>query len=387
MAKLGLCVRYDCNNYGSMLQILATQRVVDKYDYEYELIRYDKKTLKFYLLNSVRLFNPYFMKGKLLKIAKKIKIRKYSDVQIGNNKRILLFKKFREENLGPYSPIFKGYSKLREGAKRYEVIMVGSDQLWTPAGLNTRFYNLLFVPNKIKKVSLATSFGVVEIPKLQVNKTRKYLDRIEYLSVRELAGKKIVKELTGRDVLVALDPTLLLKKTEWDEIIPYNRENIEPYIFAYFLGTNSEHREIVELLYSKTGYRIITCPHMDEFVSCDLEFGHEKRFDVDPVGFLNLIRNAEYICTDSFHGTIFSIIYHKKFLTFDRYQDRIRKSKNSRIDSLFDLLNLSDRRFGENYKNDILGNINKEINYDFVDSRLLELQKDTFIFLDEALKK
>ena len=113
----------------------------------------------------------------------------------------------------------------------------------------------------------------------------------------------------------------------------------------------------------------------------DENFGDYKLYDVDPTKFVNLIRNAEYICTDSFHGTVFSILNHKKFMTFNRFDESSKNSRNSRIDSLCNQLNIEDRR----YKQDIL-KIEKEIDYQSIDKKIEKLREDSYIFLKNALK-
>ena len=384
MNKIGLCVRYDCNNFGSMLQILATQKAIEDCGCEYEHIRYDKKTIGFIIKNLNRLFNPHFIRGKLMGLQKKKGLALNEEVKQGNAKRNEMFRKYREEYIKPYSPVYKGYAYLAKGAEKYPAIMVGSDQLWTPAGIQSKFYNLLFVPDHVRKIALATSFGVTEIPKNQISETKKYLDRIDFISVREVSGAKIIKALTGRDVLVAVDPTLLYTGDEWLKFFPFKREYDEKYIFAYFLGTNIEHRKIVEEFARRKGLKIVTCPAMDEFVQYDMTFGDYRDYEVGPVEFLNLIRGAEYVFTDSFHGSIFSILNHKKFMTFDRYSDAIRKGKNSRIESLFGLLGLENRHFtGVGFTFEIM---DSAIDYCDVENKLSILRKETWLFLQEALK-
>ncbi len=383
MKKAGLCVRYDCDNYGSMLQIFATQKAITDNGWEYEIIRYDKRTILFYLVNISRLFNPYFMKGKLDAFEKHRKLKHYPEIFKMNSVRNGCINKFRDKYIGPYSSIYKGYGKLTKGAENYDAVIVGSDQLWTPAGIKSKFYNLLFVPDTVKKISFATSFGVSSVPSIQRKMTRKYLNRIEFISVRETRGAKIVKDLTGRKVTVALDPTLLYSANEWEEMFPEERVTDGSYILAYFLGENSEHRDAVEQLRSETGLKVVTIPFMDTFVERDLSFGDEKLFEVGPIEFLNLIRNADYICTDSFHGSVFSILNHKQFITFDRTENNDKNTRNSRIDSLFGLLGLEERRYRKDINIKI--SIDQAIEYKEVDDRLIKLRKDTFAFLNKAL--
>ncbi|SEQ25317.1 polysaccharide pyruvyl transferase family protein [Butyrivibrio sp. TB] len=383
MKKLGLCVRYDCNNYGSMLQIFATQQLIKDHHWDYEIIRYDKKTILFYFQNLTRVFNPYFVKGKVGAVKKKLLLKKYSDIEKKCNHRIKRINDYRISNIGPYSPFYRGYKNIQNASKKYDAIMVGSDQLWTPAGIKSKFYNLLFVSDNVRKISLATSFGVKDIPFYQRKTTAKYLDRIEFLSTRELNGRRIIKELIGRNALVALDPTLMYDSESWNVFFRRKKTIDEPYIFAYFLGENDNYRDEVEKFAKKKHLVIVTCPFMDCFNKRDLDFGDRQLYDVDPTDFLNLIRNAEYVCTDSFHGTVFSILNHKKFITFNRTRNDDKQTRNSRIDSLFSILDLESRRY---CGNPISSQIDDDIDYVKVDLKLLELRKETNDFIKEALK-
>ena len=127
----------------------------------------------------------------------------------------------------------------------------------------------------------------------------------------------------------------------------------------------------------------MTIPFMDMFVQRDLSFGDERLYDIGPIDFLNLIRDAKYICTDSFHGTVFSILNHKQFITFNRTLNKDRFTTNSRIDSLCLLLGLEGRRYhlGLNIKK----TIERPIDYEAIDTRIAELRLKTFDFLYNAL--
>jgi len=158
------------------------------------------------------------------------------------------------------------------------------------------------------------------------------------------------------------------------------------YIFAYFLGENPVYRDAVERFARKKNMKIITCPHMDNFVRRDLKFGDKKLFDVSPVDFLNLIRNAKYICTDSFHGTAFSIIYNKEFVSFYRFRDKSTDSRNSRIDSILNILGLEDRIYNDKNGKVLKKYFGRNIDYDLVDKRLKRERQKSVEFLKEALE-
>lgn len=385
MNRLGLCVNYNCNNYGSMLQIFATQKIIENYKWNYKIIQYNKRTWSFCLKNIFRIFNINFMHDKIMRMEREIKFLRYPNIRNGDIKRKERFREFRKKYLGPYSSIKKGYGQLRRAAENYQAVMVGSDQLWLPAGLGSKFYTLQFVPDHIRKISFATSFGINAIPGYQIKRTREYLKRIEHISVREVCGRKIIKELTGRESTIALDPTLMFSGYEWDQWFPWNKVINQPYIFAYLLGNNAENRAVIKKFARQNDLIMVTCPHLDQFVHKDLSFGEKQLFDISPIDFLNLIRNAEYICTDSFHGTVFSILYHKRFVSFSRFASNEKLSTNNRIESLLNLLGLCDRIYHNNVM-DFKEWAEKHIDYDNVEKKLNILRKETSEFLDHALE-
>lgn len=381
MKKIGICACYDTRNFGSMLQALATQIAVENLGYESEYIIYKKKKTPAYLIKQApRLLNRNLMSDRVRVYKRKKTVKKYPDIYSGTLLREKNFRRFQKEHYRHFSKPYYGYDALKKGATNYSSVVVGSDQLWTPGGLATNFYNLMFVPDHVNKVSYATSFGVSQIPWYQRSRTRKYLKRIDSLSVREVRGREIIKEISGRDAKVVVDPTLLLTKEEWMETIPPKRIVEEPYIFCYFLGENPEHRKIAEELKEKTGLKIVCTPFLDSFVPCDKTFGDQQLFDIGPDDFVNLIRGAEFILTDSFHGSVFSIIHHKKFITLNRFAGG-QQSRNSRIDSLCQILGLEDRR----YRSNILEEMEAAIDYDAVEEKKEAMRIDSLIFLKESI--
>lgn len=281
----------------------------------------------------------------------------------------------------------KNYDTMKKICEegRYTDVLVGSDQLWLPVNIVADYYTLNFVPENVNKISFATSFGVSQIPEKYKEQYKKFLNRIENLSVREDAGVKLVKSLTDRDAKLVCDPTLLFNKEEWMAIQKEERLIKEKYIFCYFLGKTIEYRKFAERLKEKTGYKIVSLNHLDEYVKYSDQFADEAPFDIGPSEFLNLIRNAEFVCTDSFHGTVFSLINQKKFFVFRRYQNKSKVSTNSRLDSLLKIVNLSDRML--NGDEAVEGLMEKEIDYEVVSHKLEEFREESKEFLRGALEK
>ena len=204
--------------------------------------------------------------------------------------------------------------------------------------------------------------------------------------MRELQAAAIVKDLTGREVKTVVDPTLLFQGREWETIVPERQMKQlqgKKYIFCYFLGNNPEHRIEAEKLSKATGCEIVFIPHLDEFIASDMNFGDVQLFQIGPEEFINLIRNAEYVCTDSFHGSVFSILNHKQFVTFSRYAGKDRNSRNSRIDSLLYQTGLEERRFRGN----ILEQMKRTIDYDEAERRIQEARAESLDYLTDALQK
>lgn len=298
---VGVCIKYMHENYGGILQAYATVSYLENQNIEYELVRYTrKKTVTEALKDVPRLFNAVWFNSRYEGIQRKLSLKKHPEYAKNNQIRMKAFAGFKKRAFKDFSDEYVGYAALREGGKKYSAVITGSDQLWSPAGLPTNYYNLMFVPDDTLKISIASSFGVKEIPWYQRKRTVQYLNRIEYISMRENRGSEIVKELTGRDVPTILDPVFFLSKNEWLERIPNKREINEPYIFAYFLGATQEYRNAVKKLAHDKGMKVVALRHMDQYVEEDENFGDFAPYDVSPERFLNLLRNAEYRIADRY---------------------------------------------------------------------------------------
>lgn len=196
MKKIAIVTGYHIKNYGSALQAYATQKVIDDMGIDNECIQYQKKKD---LKQLVRIFNLPLLKTKLAGIKKKLYAKKYADT-LGKNFEIRnkIFDEFVKENFKVSEKCY-GYEQLKNKIKEYDAVLLGSDQVWNPLNFGSHYYTLEFVPDSIPKIAYAPSFGVSKIPNSQKKKTIQYLNRIEYLSVREKKGQELIKELTNRE--------------------------------------------------------------------------------------------------------------------------------------------------------------------------------------------
>lgn len=387
MKKIGCVIAYrpNHNNYGTSLQGYAMLRKIKDLGYDVEVIYYKKQlSLKQKLAFVWNAYRVGEIKNILMRLNAKQVMKKYPHYAEGVKLRTRAVNDYKAKKLMPLFHEYCGFDALREGSKNYDVVVVGSDQVWTPMSLPNKYFNLLFVDEGVRKVAYASSFGVSVIPKFQRKATGAYLDRFYKIGVRELKGKEIVDALSHQTAQVVADPTLLLSRQEWEEEInalpDYNFTTDEPYIFCYFLGTNLEARKAARTLSEQTGYKIITIRHMDEYVPEDENFGDESPYDVNPNDFVRLISKAAYVCTDSFHCSVFSIIFHRKFMTFYRFAQGAVTGRNSRIDNLLGEFQLQ----GRLYTGDIEV-IEADIDYKYADERLAILRNDSIAFLRKAL--
>lgn len=387
MKKVAVVSCYFQHNYGSMLQAYATQKFLDLCGIPNETIRIDGISLEIHTAKMKyfrsRMFSKDVIKDKLGFVKLSVMKKLNRELKRNTNIRHRKFDEFSKMHFR-LSESFSSKKELTEKSGRYSAFLVGSDQLWLPSNIAADYYTLNFVPDHIRKISYATSFGIQDLPLQQAEMARKFLLRINYLSVREKSGVRLVKKLTGLDAALVCDPTLLLTRSDWAKSIPDRRLIQDPYIFCYFLGSNQLSRACADKLRKKTGYKIVALQQIDMYVKSDFSFADIAPYDVDPADFVNLIRHAEYICTDSFHGTVFSVIHQKPFFSFRRFVKKNEMSTNNRIDSLLCILGLESRII--NNKNEFRNALNEEIPYQLAEEKLDLFRARSRAFLDDAIK-
>lgn len=386
MKKVGLVSAYDKINYGTVLQSYALQKALDNIGVENETILMSglKKEIgrnrrNYYLQN---LFNFELYKTKKGLIVHKAAQLLNPDFRKKTSLRQECFVKFIDENFH-FSEALSSLQDFYEKSATYSSVIVGSDQLWLPVNIEGDYFTLSHVPDRVNKISFATSFGISELPKAQALKAAEFLPRINHISVREAAGQEIIKKLIGKDVPLVCDPTMLLTGEEWLHIQKFDPIISQKYIFCYLLGNNTIHRDFVHKIREKTGYSIVALQQLDDYIPADAAFADFSPYDIGPAEFLNLVRHAEIICTDSFHGTIFSLLYQKDFLTFNRFPNKNRLSTNSRIASILNKMGVEDRLFTG--KEDVVDVEKIAINYDSIKDRMEEFRSESWQFLKDAL--
>lgn len=354
MKKIGIVTINDISNYGNRLQNYALQNYLKQFGVSsYNIMELKKINLSLIIMRFKSLIK--ILLGKV------------------NVRRINNFKSFNKSiSYSPYKYI-KNSNNININ-NSFDFFLIGSDQVWNPYFSVSDYMFLKGLP-KEKKISFSASIGVDEIEQNMVDYYKDNLNDLKYISVREEQAQNIIKRITGRtDVKVLIDPTMLLTSGEWERILKepknFNRIVKGKYILNYFLGDLSESRRIeIQRIADENDCIVINLlSKQDPFYTCG------------PSEFLYLEKNAFLICTDSFHSSVFAIIFDKPFVVFNREQNGV-KNMSSRIDNLLNTFELQDRKYNEkNLTNEIL-NHNYNVAYNILDKE----KKKARDFIKKAL--
>lgn len=258
-------------------------------------------------------------------------------------------------------------------AEEYDIFVVGSDQVWRRRySIHIPSFFFSFLPDGKKRVAYAASFGISKNDYgEELTKTCKYLlNKFDAVGVRERTAVNLCQEVFGKKADLVLDPTLLLTKEDYIQLI--EDKNVgdvpsKPFLLLYVIDTVPQKTEVAEKLAKEKSLEVYCIKPLDFKV---VGTRHLKDCVYPHIStWLYAFSNASYIVTDSFHGTAFSIIFEKPFLTFGNVSRGL-----DRMVTLLDLCGLSDRLYGDSF-------LEKEINYNLVSERLEEERKKSMRFL------
>lgn len=311
-------------NYGTCLQAYALQHYIESLGYENRVI--DDSSIVFTVSKSDK--SPT-VECKLKWRWRKAWQSVHANYRTFYRCQRLLCQGVNEFKAKILKIDYETASVLRD-EKDYDVYICGSDQIWVPLGFNNPkwiFYYAAFT-NK-KKISYAPSIGGYYIPDEWKTKVSELISSFSALSVREEAGRDALQELTQQKVKLVVDPTLLLSRNEWENVLPCNYHKKEKYVLGYILTPNNTYYQIARNYAHQHGMKFyLFMLNLQDYGQAD------KYISGSPFDFLEYVRNADLLFTDSFHGTIFSTIFEIPFYTFKRFADESQLNQNSRIDTL-----------------------------------------------------
>ena len=371
MKKIGIITYHHHSNYGTMLQAYALQNYLSrKSDCTVQIIDYTRKDD--YVGSKLILTRIKRLGAYIKDFPKYYTLYKNRPNQ---QKKDQAFESFFINHMVVSNEKADTLEQLPGIFAKYDAVMVGSDQTWNPfVAQGGDFLLDYFDGQNVKKLTYAPSIGVSKIPEQWIPRYKNALSDFSALSCRERGGSAFLSELLERDVTFVADPTLLLTPSDWEEIAaPIDVK--EPYLLTYFLGDNKAHRKAAAKIAKEKNLRIVALPvsYLEiQNKSIDQQY-------VGPGGFISLIKNASFVCTDSFHGTMFSINFGKDFISFPKRDDVAVNSDNNR---LYDALQV----FGLENRLCIGGNFTTAaVDYEAVNAKLDALRENSKRYLDNTV--
>lgn len=351
-------------NFGSYLQAYALQQVLLQHGYENDILNDT-------LIQSERIEKRHF--GSLRKKVSCLKV-------FVRNRRYFKAEKVIQRK---YAAFAERYLRINDNVfplsllnLQYDAFICGSDQIWYPSvDIFSPYYYLGFATKK--KIAYAPSIGTSDYPEEFIYKIRPLLNEFDSISVREEQGAEMLSTFMNKEIQVVLDPTLLLERQSWEVLVKDKLSRKEKYILCYFLTPNSWYLDYVRRFAAQKQLPIkIFATH-----PCFLKW--DEFILAGPEEFLDYIYHSEYFFTDSFHGSIFSILFEKIFYTFQRFENTEKHNQNSRIVHLFSLLGIEEYliKQAELAKIDSL----LPISYDQVKQKLEVYRKESIFYLLNAL--
>ncbi len=362
--KTGLVTFYHIHHYGALLQAYATERAVEALGSECEIVDY-------YVNQDNRLFQKPSGLGSAAHDAHTA--LHYPPLK----RRYERFEDFARRYLRISGHRFGSLAELGDAELPYDVLLSGSDQIWNPKIFpDGRFDPVFFGAfSQRRKIAYAPSFGVPRIPEGMEEELRGYLSHFSHISVRERQGQAIVREIAGREAPVVLDPTLLLDRAAWSAVARAP-ERKPGYILCYCISRPGALEPYIRRLAEETGLPVVQLCGVRQKV-------HPKAacvLDAGPAEFLGLFQNAGYVCTNSFHGTVFSIQFQKPFFTAVAPAE-LGAPESSRTFSLLSRLGLTERIIG---KGDA-AELTADVDWTAVESRLAKERERSLGYLAAAL--
>lgn len=379
MKKIGIVTYPNIEDgKGRFLQAYTLYSAIRELGYEPEILNYIpkglkrsfsvKRMLKTILENPDKIYG-YIGAFKRLAFGKAQKKKK--------QRSILKYKIFIEQNIKNWSNQSLTENDLKQTMGQYDAFVCGSDQIWNPyftCGQDENYY-LVFAPYE-KRIAYAASMGTVQIDENLLKESIEKISNIKYCSVREKDTRDLLSKNSNMQITQVCDPTFLMERKWWDKLASAPKLGYG-YVLTFLFDNNPKPRKMANKIAKERGLRVVS---IQEGLS-DI-FGNTIRMNgLGPEEFVSLFKNAEFICTQSFHGTVLSLIFQKNFLVFDRSEKGQVDGLVMRIENLLREVGLEERIVC-NEKITSIGEINYKAVEEKIDIQRLKSKK----FLSDALR-
>lgn len=320
---------HNVYNTGAALQAYALAAYLTDQGHDVQIVDYVPEYLRHYRLWP-KVNNPRYDRPVIRLLYKLAKLPGHVRSILSLRKK--RFDRFTKAHL-PLTPRhYSSREELQQDPPRADLFIAGSDQIWNsffPNGRDPSFY-LQFAPEGALRASYAASFAVPRLEEQYREQTARWISQLDHVAVRESSALGILEELGIDGGVAVVDPVFLLDRARWDALCP-PAEFDEPYVFVYDFDGNQRLHQIAQELAEARGLKIYTLQ--------DLGYGHRSFPDTGPIEFVQLIRGAAFVLSNSFHATAFSLIYRRPYLTVDR-----EEGINTRMQDLNRLAGLEHRK-------------------------------------------
>lgn len=351
--KIGIVTFHWGTNYGGVLQSFALQSFLKRQGFDVQIINFAPTSYRDSFLRCFR--------------ARKLKTVISNIKNYSKEKNI---DKFRKEYLN-LTARYSSLDEVKANTVSFDCLITGSDQVWNPYGIQTHglVYFLPFGGNKTKKMSYAASFGCVNYPKDVMKKIKPLITKFNAISVREKSGLDILNKEGFNDLKLLPDPTLLLDKVDYINLMGPNKPAKTKYGFFYTLQPN---QKTMDSIYNGVSMKIKTISTLNI---------QSRTMGIEQ--WLRTIYNSEFVITNSFHGVIFSLLLNKNFIVVPIEGSLV--GMNDRIYTLLDRFNLRNRLIERYDEETIFYEINSPIDWDSIHKAQKELQEEALSFFSENL--
>lgn len=324
--RIGILTFHGAHNYGSVLQAYALSAWLKDQGHDVQIINLRNRAQK----EAYRIY-----KHRSFTLRHAVDIAFTTLTYIPRKRRFDSFEYFINNYLPITKQEYTSGQELKLTSLDFDAFIAGSDQVWNPACQDFESaYYLDFVGNDKLRIGYAPSLGKEDFLQADKDLIKTLLRNVDYISCREARGTQLLQSLTTRHVEHVCDPVLLLEQSKWEEFAT-TPSGDEPYILTYFLNNNHGDRSQVEYLRDLTGYKVVA---LNEYIRDWLNPNISLKLDCTPQEFVGLIKNASIVLTNSFHASVFSVIFKKRFYTAIASKSDVLNNNDSRkIDFLSEL--------------------------------------------------
>lgn len=366
-----LC-NYRYINYGQILQCYAFLEMCGEFGLEAKVVRY--RDLRDF--ESIDMIPTRYGERDLYE-----KKYKEKNIESQNNEQVCKFNLFMEEFIDP-APICYTIDEVKDEVKDCDLLIVGSDQVWNPT-MFTRVYLLDFAEANQRCLSYATG-GVYSEREDAIDTFKLVAEHINHfymVSVRERKSIDILKKYTNKEIYEVLDPTLMMGRAFWEQTCARKKYD-DGYVLCFFIGLIQPHKHVAKEIAKRAGVKRIIYIKFnrsrEQLADNDL---FTAATGIGPRELLTLIKNANSVCTDSFHGIAFSIIFQKEFYLMDRAYIYDEGNDNLRMKSIMEKLGIGNRIVNSKKDLDLI----EDISYEAVERNLSHLKQSSMEYFEKAI--